>query len=137
MSSAFGQLLEYCVELLTEAMPFRKLFASPVALVASLLGLGARGPDIASAYNGVYNTSITPSDLPWNTYNYCNAPHVNAEHYTRPTNVSGSELVYMNVMIRHHKARASQTSSRVFLTLDVYVLNGQVSSAPPWWVVLI
>ncbi|THG96106.1 hypothetical protein EW145_g7840 [Phellinidium pouzarii] len=57
----------------------------------------------AVAYNGVYNSSVTPSDLPWNTYNYCNAPHVNAAHYTKPANVSGSVLVYMNVMIRHHK----------------------------------
>ena len=121
MSSAFGQLLGFCAELLVDAMPSRKLFASPTALVASLLGLGAREPDVARAYNGVYNSSVTPSDLPWNTYNYCNAPHVNAEHYARPTNVSGSELVYMNVMIRHHKVRASQTSSRVFLTLDVNV----------------
>ena len=31
---------------------------------------------------GVYDSSTTPSYLPWNTYNYCNAPHVNAEHYT-------------------------------------------------------
>ncbi|KAH8115072.1 phosphoglycerate mutase-like protein [Phellopilus nigrolimitatus] len=52
---------------------------------------------------GVYNTSITPSYLPWNTYNYCNAPHVNTAHYSKPTNISEAELVYMNVMIRHHK----------------------------------
>ena len=51
--------------------------------------------------NGVYDTSTTPSSLPWNTYNYCNAPHVNAAHYTRPT--QPAELVYMNVMTRHHK----------------------------------
>ena len=54
---------------------------------------------------GVYNSSITPAGLPWNIYNYCNAPHVNKAHYTKPTNVSGSKLVYMNVMIRHHKVR--------------------------------
>ncbi|KAJ3529634.1 hypothetical protein NM688_g7829 [Phlebia brevispora] len=55
-----------------------------------------------SSANGVYDTSTTPSSLPWNTYNYCNAPHVNAEHYTRP-NVTGAKLVYMNAIIRHHK----------------------------------
>ena len=52
---------------------------------------------------GIYNSSVTPSNLPWNTYNYCNAPHVNSKHYDKPTNVSDSTLVYMNVMIRHHK----------------------------------
>ncbi|KAH7923012.1 phosphoglycerate mutase-like protein [Leucogyrophana mollusca] len=51
---------------------------------------------------GVYNTSITPSYLPWNTYNYCNAPHVNAHHYVKP-NDSEAVLVYLNTMIRHHK----------------------------------
>lgn len=59
----------------------------------------------ANASTGVYNSSVTPSSLPWNTYNYCNAPHVNSKHYSKPTNVDGSELVYMNVMIRHHKVR--------------------------------
>ncbi|KAI5117269.1 hypothetical protein M0805_000999 [Coniferiporia weirii] len=57
----------------------------------------------ADAYNGVYNSSVTPPNLPWNTYNYCNAPHVVPARYAAPTNVPGSELVYMNVMIRHHK----------------------------------
>ena len=51
---------------------------------------------------GVYDSSTTPSYLPWNTYNYCNAPHVNAVHYTMPKDAS-AEMVYMNVMIRHHK----------------------------------
>lgn len=55
-----------------------------------------------SSANGVYDTSFTPSSLPWNTYNYCNAPHVNVAHYTKP-NVTGAKLVYMNVAMRHHK----------------------------------
>ena len=51
---------------------------------------------------GIYNSSVTPPSLPWNTYNYCNAPHVNAEHYVEPE-VKGAKLVNVNVMIRHHK----------------------------------
>ncbi|KAF8588877.1 phosphoglycerate mutase-like protein [Ramaria rubella] len=53
--------------------------------------------------HGVYSGSQTPSSLPWNTYNYCNAPHVNTAHYSVPTNTSKAQLVYMNVMVRHHK----------------------------------
>lgn len=49
---------------------------------------------------GVYNSSTTPMNLPWNTYNYCNAPHVSASHYEAPED---SELVYLNLMMRHHK----------------------------------
>ncbi|KLO07369.1 phosphoglycerate mutase-like protein [Schizopora paradoxa] len=52
---------------------------------------------------GIYNSSTVSPGLPWNIYNYCNAPHVNAGHYSKPTNVSGSKLVYLNAMIRHHK----------------------------------
>ena len=63
----------------------------------------ANQTELASV-TGVYNTSTTPSDLPWDTSNYCNAPHVNAAHYTKP-NVPGAELVYMNTVIRHHKVR--------------------------------
>ena len=60
---------------------------------------------LASA-TGVYNTSHTPRGLPWDTYNYCNAPHVSAEHYTKP-NVSEAKLVYLNVVMRHHKVSAT------------------------------
>ncbi|VDB88336.1 unnamed protein product [Peniophora sp. CBMAI 1063] len=49
---------------------------------------------------GVYNSSTTPTSLPWNTYNYCNAPHVTAGHYEA---LEGAELVYLNLMMRHHK----------------------------------
>ncbi|KIJ59604.1 hypothetical protein HYDPIDRAFT_33044 [Hydnomerulius pinastri MD-312] len=51
---------------------------------------------------GVYNSSITPSYLPWNTYNYCNAPHVNAQHYVVPEDREAT-LVFLNAVIRHHK----------------------------------
>lgn len=54
---------------------------------------------------GVYTTSTTPPTLPWNTYNYCNAPHVNADHYSTPAHNEEAELVYLNVVMRHHKVR--------------------------------
>ena len=69
--------------------------------VGSALAQSASNPGLATA-NGVYNGSETPSSLPWNTYNYCNAPHVIASEYTRP-NVSDAKLVYLNTVIRHHK----------------------------------
>lgn len=61
---------------------------------------------VTASTTGVYNTSKTPSNLPWNTYNYCNSPHVNVEHYSKPDNVTGAKLVYLNVVMRHHKVRA-------------------------------
>ncbi|PWN48681.1 phosphoglycerate mutase-like protein [Violaceomyces palustris] len=53
----------------------------------------------------IYNSSTTPSHLPWNTYNYCNAPHVSSRHYQVPEQAQGgkAELVYLNVIQRHHK----------------------------------
>ncbi|EIW81638.1 phosphoglycerate mutase-like protein [Coniophora puteana RWD-64-598 SS2] len=67
--------------------------------VQSALALWVWGCNI---FSGVYNSSLTPSHLPWNTYNYCNAPHVNAERYSRPTDPD-AHLVYLNSMMRHHK----------------------------------
>jgi len=60
-------------------------------------------PNSICSSAGVYNTSFTPDYLPWNTYNYCNAPHVNVEHYETPSNAADATLVYMNVVLRHHK----------------------------------
>ena len=82
-------------------------FLSLYALILAAVGTRAAdsaGSLLASAA-GVYNSSVTPSDLPWNTYNYCNAPHVNAKHYAMPANVSHAQLVYLNAVIRHHKVR--------------------------------
>ena len=39
---------------------------------------GTGFPTVISTPLGVYNSSKTPPNFPWNTYNYCNAPHVNA-----------------------------------------------------------
>jgi len=70
-----------------------------------LMFFAAVGPLFAAGISssGIYNSSKTPSNLPWDTYNYCNAPHVNAKHYILPTNDSKAQLVYMNVVMRHHK----------------------------------
>ena len=74
-----------------------------IPVLCFLAGLASSQSGNLSSEDGVYSSSITPADLPWNTYNYCNAPHVNARHYPRPANVSQAKLVYMNVVIRHHK----------------------------------
>jgi len=57
---------------------------------------------LASA-SGIYDSSETPLTFPWNTYNYCNAPHVNAAHYELPPNCTGANLVHVSVVMRHHK----------------------------------
>lgn len=62
---------------------------------------GTGFPTVISTPLGVYNSSKTPSKFPWNTYNYCNAPHVNAEHYVGPP--AEAELEYLNLLMRHHK----------------------------------
>jgi hypothetical protein len=64
---------------------------------------------------GVYNSSTTPRSLPWDTYNYCNAPHVNARHYTAPED---AELVHLSVMMRHHKVRSSQRQAQWLMALS-------------------
>ncbi|KAG6328496.1 hypothetical protein ID866_10593 [Astraeus odoratus] len=53
----------------------------------------------------IYNTSTTPSHLPWDTYNYCNAPHVNADHYSfpHPSDFSVTSLAFVVMIMRHHK----------------------------------
>ncbi|KIP12191.1 hypothetical protein PHLGIDRAFT_62597 [Phlebiopsis gigantea 11061_1 CR5-6] len=68
----------------------------------SVIGVILTNQTLLASATGVYNTSQTPSNLPWNTYNYCNAPHVNAEHYTVPE-IKDAKLVYLNTVIRHHK----------------------------------
>ncbi|SPO38695.1 related to acid phosphatase [Pseudozyma flocculosa] len=59
----------------------------------------------------IYTSSVTPAHLPWNTYNYCNAPRVSAAHYIKPQGpgTEGAELVYLNVVQRHHKRTPDNT----------------------------
>lgn len=80
----------------------------PVLCHLALLAVGDSKSDLLSSAGGVYDSSTTPSHLAWNTYNYCNAPHVNAEHYFKPANVPHAKLVYMNAVIRHHKVRTTE-----------------------------
>lgn len=72
-----------------------------LALHVDDLNLSPKMSDVVG-FNGtgVYNSSWTPISLPWNTYNYCNAPHVAQDHYEA---LEGAELVYLNLMMRHHK----------------------------------
>ncbi|KAH9966321.1 phosphoglycerate mutase-like protein [Lactifluus volemus] len=59
-----------------------------------------------SSASGVYDSSQTPPTLPWNTYNFCNAPHVNAAHYDLPPQAlssDGAQLIHVSVVMRHHK----------------------------------
>lgn len=80
-------------------------FSLPVPTVSG-------GLSTNKAATGVYNSSTTPAELPWNTYNYCNAPHVNAEHYFKPSSNESAKILYLNVVTRHHKV--------CFCTLGVY-----------------
>ncbi|CAO1615853.1 unnamed protein product [Sympodiomycopsis kandeliae] len=60
-------------------------------------------------FGGIYNSSVLPKSLPWNTYNYCNAPRVNAARYTVPEQAKrhgrsrSAELVYVLNIQRHAK----------------------------------
>ncbi|KAI0633152.1 phosphoglycerate mutase-like protein [Trametes polyzona] len=74
-----------------------------IPFLCSVIGLVFGDTTGLASTRGVYNSSITPQGLPWNTYNYCNAPHVNAEHYRAPTHASHAKLVNLNAVIRHHK----------------------------------
>ncbi|EJF61411.1 phosphoglycerate mutase-like protein [Dichomitus squalens LYAD-421 SS1] len=76
---------------------------SRIPVLCYLAALSASQPGTISSAAGVYSSSVTPANLPWNTYNYCNAPHVNEEHYSKPTNHPHAKLIYMNAVIRHHK----------------------------------
>lgn len=80
----------------------RSLFLLFVAVAATV----AQSTGLAST-SGVYNTSETPLNLPWNTYNFCNAPHVNAAHYELPEQAStdGAQLLHVSIVMRHHKVR--------------------------------
>ncbi|KAI0369550.1 phosphoglycerate mutase-like protein [Pilatotrama ljubarskyi] len=72
-------------------------------LLCFLVKLVSGDGGLLASADGVYNSSFTPGTLPWNTYNYCNAPHVTAKHYRRPANAPEAKLVYLNAVIRHHK----------------------------------
>ena len=77
------------------------LFFKPIPLAV----LAQQHSPLASE-SGVYDSSETPVTLPWNTYNYCNAPHVNPAHYELPPNIAsmgGGKLVHVSVVMRHHK----------------------------------
>jgi hypothetical protein len=74
-----------------------------------LAATAAESPGLASA-SGVYNSSETPPNHPWNTYNFCNAPHVNAAHYEFPPQATAgvAQLLHASVIMRHHKVRPAR-----------------------------
>ena len=82
----------------------------------ALVATAPESPGLASA-SGIYNSSETPQNLPWNTYNFCNAPHVNAAHYELPpqattAGVGDAQLLHVSVVMRHHKVRPGVTVLR-------------------------
>ncbi|KAI0032631.1 phosphoglycerate mutase-like protein [Vararia minispora EC-137] len=86
---------------------------------------------------GVYSSSTTPADLPWYTYNYCNAPHASKAHWT-PAG-AGARLVYALTVVRHHKRTPDNLipSERVFnppvgwTCADIAAFNFASSPPPP------
>jgi hypothetical protein len=82
-----------------------------LALTPGILALVQYPPSALAFASGVYDSSETPPTLPWNTYNFCNAPHVNAAHYELPPNATatGGQLVHVSVVMRHHKVRNTQS----------------------------
>ncbi|KAK5081056.1 hypothetical protein LTR70_009318 [Exophiala xenobiotica] len=63
--------------------------------------------DLESVLNGtniygyIFNSSTTPLDVPYSTYNWCNMPHTRANEYIIPD--PDFELRYVEVIHRHHK----------------------------------
>ena len=90
--------------------PMRRVVRNLTLLpFTALVAAAAQSPGLASA-SGIYNSSQTPPTLPWNTYNFCNAPHVNAAHYELPPQAVAADpgsarLLHVSVVMRHHKVR--------------------------------
>ncbi|KAH8988416.1 phosphoglycerate mutase-like protein [Lactarius akahatsu] len=92
--------------------------------------MAAQSPGFTSA-SGIYNSSETPPAFPWNTYNFCNAPHVNAAHYELPPQAvaagpGAAQLLHVSVVMRHHKrtlgppgGAAWDCASAIQLTYDL------------------
>jgi acid phosphatase len=47
-------------------------------------------------YGFIFNSSTTPSGVPYSTYNWCNMPHVRAQEY--PPAPSGYKLEYVELV---------------------------------------
>lgn len=83
-------------------------FTLLLPFTAALAFTPAQSPVGIASTSGIYNSSETPPTLPWNTYNFCNAPHVNAAHYELPPQAStAAQLLHVSVVMRHHKVRPS------------------------------
>ena len=106
-----------------------------VAFVFTLIPAGIRAQQPHSALaseSGVYDSSQTPPTLPWNTYNFCNAPHVSAAHYEPPdiASMGGAKLVHVLVVMRHHKVCACHPLSSV-PTVKRYTRSRMITDPVP------
>lgn len=66
--------------------------------------------DAGGVYGFVFNTSQTPADRPYQTYNWCNMPHVRRQEYSKPP--AAYQLKYAELIHRHHK-RTERWNSRI------------------------
>ena len=57
--------------------------------------------DGTGIYGYIFDSSTTPSFLPYSTYNWCNMPHVRPQEYIFPD--QSYTLKYVEVIHRHHK----------------------------------
>lgn len=71
---------------------------APAQTYVNNLTVVANGTGI---YDYVFNSSTTPSSLPYSTYNWCNMPHVRSEEYKVPD--ADFVLRYVEIIHRHHK----------------------------------
>jgi len=116
--SAIIMLVTYCIGTTACLLCVPIMLLHRVPFVFSLIpaGIFAQQPHSALASeSGVYDSSQTPPTLPWNTYNYCNAPHVNPAHYELPDigSMGGAKLVHVSVIMRHHKVCACHCHPRL------------------------
>lgn len=84
-------------------MPAQAILTATTVATAFAAAVTALSNTPASSLSapGIYNGSSLPASLAWNTYNYCNAPHVNAEHY--PGAPPHNKLIYVTSFQRHAK----------------------------------
>ena len=60
----------------------------------------------SGVYGFVFNTSQTPVDIDYDTYNWCNMPHVRKDEYVVPP--AEYELKFVEVIHRHHKRESQE-----------------------------
>lgn len=56
----------------------------------------------SGTYGFIFNSSDTPSSVPFSTYNWCSMPHVRPQEYIQPP-TDRFKLEYVELIHRHHK----------------------------------